>query len=76
MKYQKKPELIDAIQWDGTDECLEKIKALVHPFYHGDINKSKKSMKVGRWVIFDRLPYEVLSEKTFLKIYDPAKVTN
>jgi len=74
MKYQKKPELIDAIQWDGTDECLEKIKALVHPFYHNGIKKSK--MKLGRWVVFDRTPYTVLSEKTFLKIYDPAKVTN
>lgn len=31
MKYRKKPVIIDAIQWDGTEECWLKLVEFVGP---------------------------------------------
>jgi len=35
MKFRKKPIVIEAVQWDGTEKCLNEV---VLPFF-GDISK-------------------------------------
>ena len=29
MKYRKKPVVVDAIQWDGTEECFKKLNTFM-----------------------------------------------
>jgi len=60
MKYRKKPVVIEAIQWDGSSECM----AQIHEFCEGEFGFSDKEKKlkiytlegtmeaqVGDWII-------------------------
>ena len=33
MKFRKKPVVIEAIQWEGDNKCLDKIRAFMRPNY-------------------------------------------
>jgi hypothetical protein len=68
-KFQKRPEIVDAIQWDGTKECETKIRQMTGPSVFADWRKINPPITVptrsgevvrgvvGGWVTKDPLGF-------------------
>jgi hypothetical protein len=46
MKFQKRPEIIDAIRWDGSEECERRIQQMAGPGVFADRRKASPPIVV------------------------------
>jgi hypothetical protein len=46
MKYKKKPVVIEAFQWDTTDECLDSVDWIYEKLVSGEVGRTTNNLHI------------------------------